>query len=74
MQNVRFNDEITLAEQAEVLAKQAMQLRLIPSFVIHYFPDSWQFYIPTLNSEPLTPERAYLHLQQMLDNASDRIS
>ncbi len=58
--------EIELAERTEILAKQAMQLGLVPSFAVHYFPDSWRFYIPDLDSEPLTPERAYLHLQRVL--------
>ncbi len=71
MKNVPFSDEIALAECAEELAKQAMQLRLIPSFAIHYFPDSWQFYIPNLDSEPLTPERAYLQLKRQLELNSD---
>ncbi len=66
MKNVPFHDEITLAEQTEVLGKQAMQLGLIPSFAIHHFPDSWQFYIPDFNSEPLTPEEAYLRLQRLI--------
>lgn len=67
MSNHLFNDEITLAEQAEILAKQAMKLGLIPSFVVRHFSDSWQFYIPNeTESEPLTPEEAYLRLRKML--------
>ncbi len=63
-----FNDEITLAEQAELLGKQAMKLGLIPSFAVHHFPDSWQFYIPDFhNSEPLTPEEAYLTFKKKID-------
>lgn len=65
-----FRDEITLAEQAEALGKRAMQLGLIPSFVVHYFPDSWQFYIPNQNeSAPLTPEEAYLRLKKLVDSS-----
>lgn len=60
---------IDLAERTEVLAKQAMQLGLVPSFAVQYFPDSWRFYLPDLDSEPLTPERAYLHLQRLLSSA-----
>jgi hypothetical protein len=67
MKKVPFHDEITLAEQTELLAKQAMQLGLIPSFAIHHFPDSWQFYIPDFKSEPLTPEEAYLQLQRLIE-------
>ena len=66
MKKMPFHDEITLAEQTELLAKQAMQLGLIPSFAIHHFPDSWQFYIPDFKSEPLTPEEAYLRLQHLI--------
>ncbi len=73
MSNVPFHDEISLAKQAAVLAQQAMELRLIPSFAIHYFPDTWQFYLPNFTSEPLAPERAYLQLKRMLaSSASDR--
>lgn len=68
MKNILFHDEITLAEQAEGLAKQAMKLGLIPSFTVHHFPDSWQFYIPDFNSELLTPEAAYLHLKQLIQS------
>lgn len=68
MNNVSFHDEITLAEQAEALGKQAMQLGLIPSFAVHHFPDSWQFYIPDFKSEPLTPEEAYLQLQHLISS------
>lgn len=67
MNKARFNDQLTLAATAETLGKQAMALGLIPSFVIHYFPDNWIFYIPNeQQSEPLTPEEAYLHLQKLL--------
>ena len=68
MKNMPFHDEITLAEQTELLAKQAMQLGLIPSFTVHHFPDSWQFYLPNLNPEPLTPEEAYLRLQRLIES------
>lgn len=63
----QFHDQLTLEETAQNLAKRAMASGLISSFVIHYFPDSWVFYIPNENqSEPLTPEEAYLHLQKLL--------
>ena len=64
-----FNDEITLAEQAEVLAKRAMKLGLISSFVVHHFPDSWQFYISNQNESPLTPEEAYLKLKKLVESS-----
>lgn len=69
MSTYPFNDEITLAEQAEALAKRAMKLGLIPSFVVHHFPDSWQFYIPNQNESPLTPEEAYLKLKKLVESS-----
>ncbi|WP_315874961.1 hypothetical protein [Chamaesiphon minutus] len=45
-----------------------MQLGLIPSFTVHHFPDSWQFYLPNLNPELLTPEEAYLRLQRLIES------
>ncbi|MEH2311182.1 hypothetical protein [Nostoc sp.] len=62
-----FHDQLSLEEQAEKLGKQAVSLGLIPSFVVHYFPDTWVFYIPNENqSEALTPEEAYLRLKQQV--------
>lgn len=62
-----FHDESSLSEVTEAMGKNALQLGLIPSFVVRYFPDSCQFYIPDENcSEPLTPERAYLQLKRLL--------
>ncbi|MBD3881874.1 hypothetical protein IFO70_08920 [Phormidium tenue FACHB-886] len=62
-----FHDRLSLEEQAEKLGKRAVELNLIPSFVVHYFPDSWVFYIPNeAQSEPLTPEEAYLHLKRLV--------
>ncbi len=67
MNNQPFHDEYTLSETAEDLGKKALKLGLIPSFVVRYFPDSWQFYIPNENeSEPLTPEEAYFHLKTLV--------
>lgn len=63
-----FHDQLGLEEKAAELAKQAMNSGLIPSFVVHYFPDSWVFYIPTIDSDPLTPEEAYLYLQKRLNH------
>ncbi|MBD0264657.1 MAG: hypothetical protein KME38_11215 [Spirirestis rafaelensis WJT71-NPBG6] len=66
-----FNDEISLAEQAEALAKKALKLGLIPSFVVHHFPDSWEFYIPDKSkSQALTPEEAYLQLKNIVEKSS----
>lgn len=67
MSNYEFNDQLSLEAKAEELGKQAMTLGLIPSFVVHYFPDSWVFYIPNeKQSEPLTPEEAYLYLKKLV--------
>jgi len=63
-----FHDQLGLEEQAEKLGKRALKLGLIPSFVVHYFPDTWVFYIPDESeSEPLTPEEAYLRLKQLVE-------
>lgn len=67
-----FHDGFSLAETAEAYGKKAMQLGLIPSFVVRYFPDSCQFYIPDENKgEPLTPERAYMQLKRLLEQAGN---
>ena len=67
MSNYEFNNQLSLEAKAEELGKQAMALGLIPSFVVHYFPDSWIFYIPNeKQSEPLTPEEAYLYLKNLV--------
>ncbi len=71
MRNESFHDEISLAEQAEELGKRAMKLGLIPSFVVHHFPDSWGFYIPDQStSNLLTPEEAYLKLKKLVESSS----
>jgi hypothetical protein len=45
-----------------------MGLGLIHSFVVRYFSDSQQFYIPNeTEAEPLTPEEAYLRLKKMVE-------
>ena len=65
-----FHDEITLAEEAEKLGKQALKLGLISDFAVHLFPDSWQFYISKeKNSEPLTPEEAYLSFKKLVEQS-----
>ena len=65
-----FSDQLTLEEKAEALGKKAMELGLIPSFVVHFFPDIWQFYIPNeQESDPLTPEEAYLRLEKLVKSA-----
>lgn len=62
-----FHDEYTLAETADKLGKEAVKLNLIPSFVVRYFPDSRQYYIPNeTNSEPLTPEQAYMRFKKII--------
>lgn len=66
-----FSDEYSLAETAETLAKKAVKLGCIHSFVVRVFADSWQFYIPNENeSDPLTPEQAYLYLKRLVEQAN----
>lgn len=68
----RFHDELSLVETAESLAKQALRLGLIPSFVVRHFPDSAQFCIPNEQEGAFwTPEQAYLYLKQLIDGAMD---
>lgn len=64
-----FHNELGLLDQAEKLGKQALQQGLIPSFVVRHFPDSSQFYIPDEHRDPLTPEQAYLHLKQLIEQS-----
>lgn len=65
-----FNDEFTLSETAVKLGKRAMDLGLIPSFVVRYFSDSQQFYIPDeKKAEPYTPEEAYLRLKKLVESS-----
>ncbi|MEA5603182.1 hypothetical protein [Nostoc sp. UHCC 0252] len=62
-----FHDQLSLEEQVEKLGKRAVSLGLIPSFVVHFFPDTWVFYIPNESqSEALTPEEAYFRLNQLV--------
>jgi hypothetical protein len=70
MAKAQFHDEFTLTETAAKLGKQAMDLGLIPSFVVRYFPDSQQFYIPDeKQASPLTPEQAYLRLKKLVEKS-----
>ncbi|MBW4576024.1 MAG: hypothetical protein KME08_12155 [Aphanothece sp. CMT-3BRIN-NPC111] len=70
MSNYQFHDEYSLSETAEKLGKQAIGLGLIPSFVVRFFPDNRQFYIPNENeSEPLTPEEAYMRLKKLVEES-----
>jgi hypothetical protein len=65
-----FHDEYSLAETADKLGKEAVKLNLIPSFVVRYFPDSRQYYIPNeINSEPLTPEEAYMRFKRLIEES-----
>ena len=68
MNKAEFHDEFTLSETAVKLGRKAMGLGLIHSFVVRYFSDSQQFYIPNeTEAEPLTPEEAYLRLKKMVE-------
>lgn len=73
MTKAPFYDEFTLTETAAKLGKQAMDLGLIPSFVVRYFPDSQQFYIPNESQSPaLTPEQAYLRLKKLVEQSDQK--
>jgi hypothetical protein len=66
-----FYDQLSMEEKAVELGKQALSLKLIPSFTVRYFPDVWQFLIPAdSTAEPLTPEEAYMQLQRLIENAA----
>lgn len=68
MSELHFHDQISLAEEAEKWAKKAMELGLITGFVIHFYPDSWQFYFNNEEgAEPLTPEEAFFHVKNLLE-------
>lgn len=71
MNTYQFHDAYSLAETTETLGKKALELGLIPSFVVRYFPDSRQYYIPSeQDSEPLTPEQAYMRLKKLVEQAA----
>ena len=71
MNKPKFHDQESLADTATQLGQQALAQGLLDSFVVHYFRDGRQFYIPNeQNTELLTPEEAYLYLQRMVDQAS----
>lgn len=71
MTKAPFYDEFTLTETAAKLGKKAMDLGLIPSFVVRYFPDSQQFYIPDESQGSLlTPEQAYLRLKKLVEQSN----
>ncbi|NDJ16348.1 hypothetical protein [Myxacorys almedinensis] len=64
-----YQNEETLAETVEELAKEALKRGLIPSYVVHHFPDNREFYIPNEREcEPLSVEQAYLKMKRLLDN------
>ena len=66
----QFHDEYTLAEVTDKLGKKALELGLIPCFVVRYFADSRQYYIPNeIMSEPLTTEQAYMRLKKIVEQA-----
>lgn len=71
MEKPPFHDEASLADTAVELGKKAMELGLIPSFLVRYYPDSRQFYIPDEKaSEPLTPEQAYMRLKKLVEQGN----
>jgi hypothetical protein len=68
----QYHDELSLADAAEVLGKQALQLGLIRSFVVRHFADSSQFYIPDEHQEPLTPEQAYMQIKTLIERSDQQ--
>lgn len=71
MPNAQFHNEFTLTETATKLGKEALDLGLIPSFVVRYYQDSQQFYISDqISNEPLTPEQAYLQLKKLVESSN----
>ncbi|ALF51933.1 hypothetical protein ACX27_02205 [Nostoc piscinale CENA21] len=67
-----FHDEYTLAETTDKLGQKALKLNLIPSFVVRYFADSRQYYIPNeQESQPLTPEQAYMRFKKLVETAGE---
>jgi hypothetical protein len=70
MSSYLFHDELSLLEKTEELGKKAVELKLIPSFVIRYYPDSWEFCIPDGNSSTcLTAPEAYMKLKKLVETA-----
>ena len=70
MNEHRFHDVFTLAEEAEKLGKIAIELGIIPSLTVHLFPDCWQFSLPNgQESETLTPEEAYLRFKKLVEQS-----
>ncbi|PSO56025.1 MAG: hypothetical protein BRC40_15480 [Cyanobacteria bacterium QH_8_48_120] len=70
MSDSQFHSQLDLEREAVKLGKQAMEQGLIPSFIVHYFPDVWHFYIPNENeSDALTPEQAYLQLKKVVEQS-----
>lgn len=70
MSNHPFKNQVDLEEETEKLGKKAMELGLIPSFVIRYFPDTWEFFIPNeKTSDAFTPEEAYFHLKKLVEHS-----
>jgi hypothetical protein len=71
MSEYQFHDEYTLAEVTDKLGKKALQLGLILSFVVRYYPDCRQYYIPNeKESEAFTPEEAYMRLKKLVQQAN----
>lgn len=70
LEQTPYHDELSLSDAAALLGKQALQMGLIHSFVVRYFADSSQFYIPDEQHEPLTPEQAYLQLKALVERSS----
>ncbi|HEY9801886.1 MAG TPA: hypothetical protein V6D25_16120 [Leptolyngbyaceae cyanobacterium] len=85
MSNYLFHDGITLAEKAEELGKKAIKLGLIPSFTVHHYSDSQEFYIPDESIEnskskikenheiSLTAPEAYMKFKKLVESALSQV-
>ncbi len=70
MRDHPYYDQLSLEEKAVEFGKRAMELGLIPSFVVRYYPDVWEFYIPNeKQSDSLTPEEAYHQLKRLVEQS-----
>ncbi|BAY32855.1 hypothetical protein NIES2107_47490 [Nostoc carneum NIES-2107] len=74
MNHYTFHDEATLAEQAESWGRKAVNLKLIPSFVVRHYADSPVFYIPgEEDSIGLTAPEAYLKFKKLVEASLSKL-
>ncbi|BAY23044.1 hypothetical protein NIES2100_28080 [Calothrix sp. NIES-2100] len=71
MSNYLFHDSKSLAQQAEELGKKAVNLGLIPSFSVHHYSDSPEFYLPDEQTPTsLTAPEAYMKFKKLVEASS----